>query len=58
MATWFVAAALPLVVLPLGSYWAPAVLFLAMLAAPALNVALGVEISRATPDLLQAAFTG
>ncbi|WP_192774869.1 MFS transporter [Nonomuraea africana] len=56
--TWFVAAALPLVVLPLGSYWAPAVLFLAMLAAPALNVALGVEIARATPDHLQGRIHG
>lgn len=47
---WFLALAVPLVVLPLGTYWPAAVLFLGWLVAPALNIALSVEVARTVPD--------
>lgn len=50
---WFLAAVLPFLALPLGAYWAAVVLFAAMLAAPALNIAIEVEIARTAPDHMQ-----
>lgn len=50
---WFLAIVLPLMALPLGTYWPAAILFVAGLVAPALNIALAVEVARTVPDHMQ-----
>ena len=50
---WIFTLVLPLMALPLGTYWPAAVLFTAGLIAPALNIALAVEVARAVPDHIQ-----
>ncbi|WP_312896442.1 MFS transporter [Nonomuraea endophytica] len=50
---WFVTLALPLMVLPVGWYWPASVLFVTGLVAPALSIALVVEVARSVPDHMQ-----
>jgi MFS family permease len=50
---WLLTLVLPLLALPLGTYWPTAILFIVGLVAPALNIALAVEVARTVPDHMQ-----
>lgn len=50
---WFLTLVLPLMALPLGTYWPAVVLFVTGLVAPALNIGLAVEVARTVPDHMQ-----